>query len=177
MLIQKSIKTDELLDLVDDQDNVIGQELRSKVWEKRIKNVRVINAFLINDKNELWIPKRTAHKKIFPSCLDFSVGGFVMAGESYQAAFEREAQEELNIDISRLNYSMTFTLTPHEHGVSSFMHIYSIHTNSAPDYNKNDFESYRWMAIDELKAAIQNGVPIKGDLKEVLSHFESYLNS
>lgn len=176
MLIQTTIKNDELLDLVDDQDNVIGQIRRSKMWENHIKNVRVVNAFLINDKNELWIPKRTAHKKIFPCCLDFSVGGFVMSGESYQEAFEREAYEELNLDISLLHYSLLFRLSPHEHNVSSFMHVYTIKTNRAPDYNKNDFESYDWMTIDELKTSIQNKVPIKNDLHAVFSLFELYLN-
>lgn len=60
------IHNDELLDFVDNQDNVIGQGFRSKIWANRIKNIRVINAFLINDKNELWIPKRTAQKRFFP---------------------------------------------------------------------------------------------------------------
>ena len=177
MLIEQNIITDELLDLVDSQDKVIGQILRSKMWENRIGNVRVINAFLINEKNELWIPKRTAHKKIFPSCLDFSVGGFVMSGETYQQAFERETNEELNVDIRLSNYSFLFPLTPHEHKVSCFMHIYCIKTDTIPQYNKNDFDSSSWMSIDELKRSIAAGVPVKGDLHEVLLYVESFFNS
>ena len=177
MLIQKNIENDELLDLVDVKDNIIGQVLRSEMWTARIKNVRVINAFLINDKNELWIPKRTAQKKKFPSCLDFSVGGFVMSGESYQEAFEREAYEELNLELSPSDYSFLFRLTPHEHNVSSFMNIYRIEANSDPDYNKHDFESSSWMTVDALKASIQNGVPVKNDLHAVLLYVESFLDS
>ena len=105
MLAEKKMIHDELLDLVDSQDKVVGHVLRSKMWENRISNVRVVNAFLMNEKNELWIPKRTAHKKIFPSCLDFSVGGFVMSGETYQQAFERETQEELNDALVKANLS------------------------------------------------------------------------
>ena len=177
MLAEKKMIHDELLDLVDSQDKVVGHVLRSKMWENRISNVRVVNAFLMNEKNELWIPKRTAHKKIFPSCLDFSVGGFVMSGETYQQAFERETQEELNVDISLSNYSFLFPLTPHEHKVSCFMHIYCIRTNSMPKYNKNDFDSSSWMSIDELKRLIADGVPVKGDLHEVLLYVESFFNS
>ncbi len=176
MIIEQSMIHDELLDLVDNQDKVIGHILRSKMWENRISNVRVINAFLINEKNELWIPKRTAHKKIFPSCLDFSVGGFVASGETYDQAFERETKEELNIDISLSNYSFLFSLTPAEHKVSCFMRIYSIRTDTIPNYNKSDFESSSWMSIDTLKRSIADGVPVKGDLYEVLLYTESFFN-
>jgi isopentenyldiphosphate isomerase len=176
MLIDQPMLNDELLDLVDNQDRVIGQILRSKMWQDRISNVRVVNAFLINDKNELWIPKRTAHKKIFPSCLDFSVGGFVMAGETYLQAFERETKEELNLDISLSNYSFLSLLTPEEHKVSCFMHIYCIRTNSMPHYNKNDFESSSWMSINDLKKSLADGVPVKGDFHEVLLYIEPLLN-
>ena len=164
---------DELLDLVDNQDNIIGQIARSKVWQDHIKNVRVINVFLINSKNELWIPKRTSRKKIFPSCLDFSVGGYVMTSESYEQAFKREVSEELNLDTSKLNHCLLFHLSPYEHNVSSFMHVYQIKTDTVPNYNIHDFDSYSWLTIDELKATIKNGIAAKNDLLTVLLYLES----
>lgn len=174
--MQTNNQTDELLDVVDDQDKVIGQVTRSKMWSDRIKNVRVINAFLINDNNQLWIPKRTAFKRMFPSCLDFSVGGLVMAGESYHETFARETLEEIGLDIALLPYSFLFSLTPYRDNVSSFMYVYCIRTNITPNYNKNDFESYEWMSIEALKKSIQSGIPVKDDLHIVLLHFESYLH-
>jgi len=54
---------DELLDLVDRNDKVIGREKRSIVYAKRLSNFRVINAFIRNSQGELWIPRRTAVKK------------------------------------------------------------------------------------------------------------------
>jgi len=74
---------DEYLDLVDLQDSVIGRKLRSEVYAEHLSNFRVVNAFVLNSKGELWIPRRTADKRIFPLCLDMSVGGHVESGESY----------------------------------------------------------------------------------------------
>jgi len=90
---------DELLDLVNEFDQVIGQEYRSNVYKNQLKYTRVVNAFIVNSKGQLWIPRRTAHKELFPSALDVSVGGHVSASENYETAFWREAQEELGLDI------------------------------------------------------------------------------
>ena len=46
---------DELLDIVDEHDAVIGQAYRSEVYEKNITNFRVVNAFAINAQHKLWI--------------------------------------------------------------------------------------------------------------------------
>jgi hypothetical protein len=40
---------DELLDLVDENDQAIGQKLRSEIYHEKLSNFRVVNAFLIND--------------------------------------------------------------------------------------------------------------------------------
>ena len=39
---------DELLDIVDQNDQVIGQALRSEIYSQKLTNFRVVNAFLIN---------------------------------------------------------------------------------------------------------------------------------
>lgn len=155
---------DELLDIVNEYDQVIGQKCRSEVYNQKLSSFRVINAFLINDQNQLLIPRRTKHKKLFPSCLDVSVGGHVTAGETYQQAFERELKEELNLNLVECDYTMIGKLTPHEHIVSAFMHFYVIKSSIMPDYNKDDFESACWMSIQELQEKIKQGEPSKGDL-------------
>ena len=81
------MSADEILDLVDRDDRVIGQVRRSETDD--ICNVRVINVFLRDSQRRLWIPRRTAQKRAFPQCLDMSVGGYVSSGESYDEAFRR----------------------------------------------------------------------------------------
>lgn len=162
---------DEYLDLVDSQDNVIGNKLRSEVYAEHLSNFRVINAFVVNSKGELWIPRRAADKRIFPLCLDMSVGGHVESGESYEETFKRETKEELNIDIEQVPYRMLGKLTPELDSVSAFMQVYEIKLDEAPNYNPADFVEYFWLNPTEALKRISDGEKAKGDLPTLIKKF------
>jgi isopentenyldiphosphate isomerase len=147
--------------------------LRSEVHAKRLNNFRVVNAFVVNGKGELWIPRRTAHKRIFPNALDMSMGGHVESGETYDVAFARETQEELNIDVTTADVRMIGKLTPHTNAVSAFMQLYVIRANAAPTYNPDDFSEAFWLSPDALLAWLAKGEPCKGDLPELVRQFQS----
>lgn len=119
-----NVEIEELLDLVDSQDQVIGKLERSQVYARKLHNFRVINAFFINDQGQIWVPRRTAHKRLFPLHLDVSVGGHVSSGETYEQALIREVYEEIGLDLEAITYRTLGKLTPHEHGVSAFMQVY-----------------------------------------------------
>ena len=159
---------DELLDIVDKNDQVIGQKRRSEVYEKQLSNFRVINAVIVNSEGKLWISRRTAYKRVFPLALDMSAAGHVESGETYEQAFARELQEELNLTLDQVNYKLVGYFTPHEHGVSAFMKVYEMQINEVPDYNKNDFIEYFWLSPNELLQKIAIGEPAKGDLPKIV---------
>jgi isopentenyldiphosphate isomerase len=161
---------DEMLDLVDENDNVIGQKTRSAIYAEKLSNFRVINAFVVNSRGQIWIPRRSSHKRIFPLCLDMSVGGHVESGESYEQAFKRETAEELNLDISKTGYRLLGKLTPEKHGVSAFMEVYEIKLDAVPDFNKDDFTEFFWLTAEEFFAKIKND-QTKGDLPILIQNF------
>ncbi len=165
------VEYDEFLDLVDQKDSVIGRERRSLVYAQRLSNFRVINAFIRNSKGELWIPRRTATKKMFPLCLDVSVGGHVESGETYEQAFKRETKEETNLDIDDVPYIFLGNLTPREHGVSAYQNVYEMKCSLAPNYNKDDFVEYFWIKPGELLERIEAGEKAKGDLPKLVRIF------
>lgn len=167
------IQDDELIDKVNEQDQIIGQQLRSEFYKNKQNHCRVINAFIINAKGQFWIPRRTRHKKLFPLSLDVSVGGHVLAGETYQKAFARELLEELNIDISEINYQIKAYLTPKQN-VSAFMYVYEIYCDESPDYNKADFFEYFWLYPQEIIQKIENGDQAKNDLLKILKECYHY---
>ncbi len=168
-LLRKTLMSeqDEWLDLVNRHDQVIGQITRENAWAKR-QPVRVINAFLTNSRGELWIPRRTASKRMFPNCLDMSVGGHVERGEDYLSAFKRETLEELSLDVDALDWREIAVLSPFETGLSAFMRVYEIRTDSAPDFNPADFSEAWWLTPAELLARIAAGEPAKSDLAELV---------
>ena len=165
------ISGDEILDLVDDNDKVVGKISRAEVHEKRIKNTRVVHCLIVNLEGKLWIPRRSADKKTYPLGLDFSVSGYVNAGETYEEAIKREAQEELNLDISKINFREKAYLSPFKDNTSRFIKFYEIKTNEAPSYNQQDFTEAFWLTPAELNERINKGEPAKGDLKFLLKKF------
>jgi len=162
---------DEILDIVDDNDVVIGSKPRSEIQSKGLMNFRVINAFVINQKGEIWIPRRSATKRIFPLCLDMSVGGHVESGETYDYAFRRETKEELNIDIDKVSYRLLGKLTPKDNLVSAFMQVYEIKVDKEPDYNKDDFVECFWFTPQAYFDHVVKGEKVKGDLSQLVRKF------
>ena len=162
---------DEILDIVDNDDNIIGRLSQSSIYRQGLKNFRVINCFLENSKGELWIPKRAPDKRIFPLCLDVSAGGHVKSGESYKDAFRREIKEELDLDCGKVGYEILGYLNPHENGVSAFMTVYRIKTDESPNYNRQDFVEARWILPGDLVEMINSGEPAKDDLIRLIRFF------
>ncbi|MCM1991577.1 NUDIX hydrolase [Oceanirhabdus seepicola] len=158
---------EEILDLIDENDKIIGQASRSEVSKEGIKNYRVINAFIRNKEGQLWIPRRTDNKRIFPLALDMSVGGHVERGESYLQGFKRELLEELNIRLEDVEYREVLYLNPYKDDISSFMKVYEIYFENTPDYNKSDFIESYWLTPEEVIERITEGDSAKSDLIKV----------
>lgn len=163
---------DEYLDLVNEQDEVIGKKPRSEVYAEGLSNFRVVNAFVVNSKGQLWIPRRAATKRIFPSCLDMSMGGHVESGETYEESFTREVVEELGIDTNTTSWKLLGHLTPKD-GVAAFMNVYEIHAEEVPKFNPDDYTEYSWLTPEELLIKIEQGEKTKGDLPKLIKIFYS----
>lgn len=167
-------QNEEILDLVNEQDEVIGQKSRSEVYALGLHNFRVINLFIKNDAGELWIPRRTAHKKLFPLCLDISVAGHVAHSETYDEALRREALEEASIDVRDHRVHLLGKVTPHEHGLSAFEHVYELTSNEVPNYNQDDFCDWMWISPSELIEKLDAGEPAKSDLPKLVRLFYKF---
>lgn len=165
---------DEILDVVSEHDEVVRQEKRSIVYAQKLY-FRAINAFIVNSEKKLWIPRRHHNKKLFPLALDCSVGGHVSSGESYDEAFFRETQEELNMDICEIIYKKIARLTPVSHGTSAFMWVYIIYSDAVPAFNQEDFVEYYWLTVQEIQDRINNGESAKSDLLPILQEVKNKL--
>lgn len=86
----------ELLDIVDAEDHVVGQSLRAEAYARRLRH-RCVFILARDADDRIFVHRRTARKLVFPSMYDMFVGGVVGAGESYDEAAKREAEEELGV--------------------------------------------------------------------------------
>lgn len=162
---------EEILDLVDENDVVIGSLSRKEVYTRGLKNFRVVNVFIRNDDGELWIPRRTAAKKLFPLYLDMSAAGHVESGESYEEAFAKEVREEINIDVTAVSHKELGHLSPHIDNVSAFSKVFEIEYNDVPAYNTDDFVEYYWLTPAEILALVEEGEKMKSDIPKLIKKF------
>jgi isopentenyldiphosphate isomerase len=89
---------DEIIEIVDEQNRVVGTERRSVVSKKNLLR-RAVVLLIIKGKDEFLLSKRSPEKDINPDCWSFSVSGHMMPGESPADAIKRETREELGIDV------------------------------------------------------------------------------
>ncbi|MEB3961930.1 NUDIX domain-containing protein [Streptomyces kunmingensis] len=87
---------EEILDIVDDQDMVTGQATRGTAYAENLRH-RATFTLARDPDGKIFVHRRTATKLVFPGMYDMFVGGVVGAGESYDAAALREAEEELGV--------------------------------------------------------------------------------
>ena len=90
---------DELFDIVDSQDRVIGQRYRSEVHQLSLRH-RSVHLFVFNTESELFLQKRSMRKDSSPGKWDSSASGHVDDSEDYDSCVVREAKEELGVKLT-----------------------------------------------------------------------------
>lgn len=87
----------ELLEIVNEDDQVIGNEIRKTIHQKGLLH-REIHVWLFkDDEHKLLFQHRAKDKETYPDLLDASAGGHVDPGETYEQAALRELAEEVGI--------------------------------------------------------------------------------
>uniref|UniRef100_A0AAU2K4C2 NUDIX domain-containing protein n=1 Tax=Streptomyces sp. NBC_00049 TaxID=2903617 RepID=A0AAU2K4C2_9ACTN len=87
---------EEVLDVVDRDDRVVGQAPRGEVYARGLIH-RCVFVLARDAQGRIFVHRRTASKLVFPSYYDMFVGGVLGAGEDYAGAALREAEEELGV--------------------------------------------------------------------------------
>ena len=88
---------DELFDVVDEQDYVVGQEMRSVVHQRGLWH-RGVHVFLFTREGKLLVQQRSKDRVHAPLALDCSVSEHVKAGEDYYTAAVRGLKEEMGVE-------------------------------------------------------------------------------
>ncbi len=91
--------TEEVLDIVNEDDNVIGNAPRSEIYSKKHIH-RIVHVLIFNKKNKMVLQLRSKQKSFMPNAWVTSAGGHVQSGEDYETAAKRELKEELGISPS-----------------------------------------------------------------------------
>jgi isopentenyldiphosphate isomerase len=87
---------DEIFDVVNERDEVIGQQPRREVHRRGLMH-RAVHVLVFNAAGQVFLQKRSMQKDRQPGVWDSSASGHVDAGEDYDACALRELGEELGL--------------------------------------------------------------------------------
>lgn len=94
---------DELFDLVDLHDHVIGQVRRGEAHRNPALLHRSVQMLVFGSDGRLLLQRRSTSKDLFPGYYCASASGHVASGEDYATTAQREIVEEIGIS-PRLRY-------------------------------------------------------------------------
>lgn len=139
--------------VVDENDNVIGKASRSECHRRGLIH-RSVYIIVINDRDEIFLQKRSMSKDLYPGCYACSATGHVEYGESYEEAARRELKEELGIEapLKKIGKFRCFSETEREISV-----LYLCRHNGPFKLNSEEIESGEFLSIEEVKKALGNG--------------------
>jgi len=147
----------EILDIVDDNDNVIGKEPREMVHTQGLRH-REIHVWFFNNKGQILFQKRGKNVDTAPGLLDASVGGHVDLGTTYKQSAINEVREETGLNIGEENLIFIDKI-PAEHidslGLINkvFRSIFTYEYNGSidelvPEEDKSD--GFEWWDIEDV---------------------------
>ena len=137
----------EILDVVNDFDEVIGQAPRSEVYKRHL-NHRIVHVLIFNQKGEMLLQLRSKHKPFLPGYWSTSVGGCVLAGESYEQAAMREMNEELGIKLE-LKLSRQYSY-PDPRGFKMMTCLFIAKSEGPFKPNPEEVERLEFVSIEKI---------------------------
>ena len=143
---------DEFVDVVNENNEVIGRELKSVCHEKGILHRgAIIFVFKDESRREVLLQKRSLNKSLSPGLWGIS-GGHVDSGESYEVAAKRELSEEcfLDIDMPNLQFDLLLTDMGGPRCVA-IRKLYGVVCSGPFSCNREESDELRFFSFDFLE--------------------------
>jgi isopentenyl-diphosphate delta-isomerase len=91
---------EEIFDIVNERDEVIGQAPRKEVHARGLRH-RAVHILVFNARGEVFLQKRSMLKDTAKGKWDSSTSGHVDSGEDYDATAVRELGEEIGLVVTQ----------------------------------------------------------------------------
>lgn len=91
---------EEIFDVVNERDEVVGRRPRSEVHRLGLKH-RATHVLVFNSRGEVFLQKRSMKKDRQPGVWDSSASGHLDSGEDYDACAVRELREEIGLVLAQ----------------------------------------------------------------------------
>jgi isopentenyl-diphosphate Delta-isomerase len=148
---------DEYVVLVNEQDQVLGQLEKIEAHELGLLH-RAFSVVLFNDRGELLLQQRAAHKYHSPLLWTNTCCSHQRPNETTLMAAERRLKEEMGMSAPmqtafKFQYKATLDqgLTEHE-----LDHVLFGYTNQDPNINPEEVAAFRWISMAQLLQELQS---------------------
>lgn len=162
----------EYIDIFDENNNPIGEKKEKQQAHEDGNFHRTVHVWIINDKNELLLQKRSATKKTHPNCWDISGAGHIKAGETISDGAIRELKEELGVEIEEkdLQYITTIKSTKSPKNME-FQYVYLLRCNKKIEeyiFEDGEVSDVKYIFYKDLEKMVEEKV------EGLLIHVEEY---
>jgi isopentenyl-diphosphate delta-isomerase type 1 len=143
---------EELFDVVDDDDRVVGCASRRQCHGNPALIHRAVHVLVFNSRGELLLQRRAANKDIQPDRWDTSVGGHLDRGETYLAAARREMAEELalaGLPLTRL-YPSRIRNEIESENIVTYLSV----SDRQVRFEPTEISAVRYCSGEEIEAAL-----------------------
>ena len=162
----------EYIDIFDENNNPIGEKKEKQQAHEDGNFHRTVHVWIINDKNELLLQKRSATKKTHPNCWDISGAGHIKVGETIIDGAIRELKEELGVEIEEKNlqYITTIKSTKNPKNME-FQYVYLLRCNKKIEeyiFEDGEVSDVKYIFYKDLEKMVEEKV------EGLLIHVEEY---
>lgn len=149
-------RADELFDVVDEHDNVIGQARRADVHAQKLRH-RAVHVLCFDRQGRVFLQRRSMLKDSAPGRWCASCSGHVDAGEDYLTAAVRELAEEIGAQVSGPE-SLTpwLRLEPRRETGMEFVWVYRVQHEGPFTLHPAEIMDGAWYERAELEAALRD---------------------
>lgn len=148
----KAQRDDEVFDVVNEHDHVVGQATRGEVHRRKLWH-RAVHAWVFNAAGQVFLQKRSRLKDMAPGCWDSSCSGHLDAGEDYDAAIVRELGEEIGITMNAVPARFFHEKARAETGWE-FVWVYRLEAEGPFTLHPAEIETGAWFSPAEVDAAL-----------------------
>jgi len=97
-MVDKTNTPEEILDLVNENDEVIGEVKKKEANSNPNLWHREVCVLVYDDQNRILLQQRSFKKKVYPGAWAETCAGHVSKGQTYEETAHRELKEELGFD-------------------------------------------------------------------------------
>ena len=151
---------DELVDVVDDDDNVIGVVTRREMRARRLLH-RAVSIAVLSTDGRLLVHRRADTKDVWPGQWDMAAGGVVGSGETYEQAATRELAEELGVLVESGAMTSLGSARFDDEAVSLLGRGYWCVHDGPFEFTDGEISEVRWVGRSDLATlmAVERFVP------------------